>query len=137
MIILDANAIVKLAIKEEGSDKAEKVVTETIEGGDILASPDIALAETLNAAWKHYCFVKDIDKKELNEAVEKLLFIWERISKLETPRLAQQAISIAADNSLNAYDSLYVVASKSNNAPLLTFDMGIAHSAKKLGLTLL
>ncbi len=136
MIVLDANAIIKLVIREEGTEKAEGVVSKAIENGEVIASPDVALAETLNAAWKHYAFIKDINKKELNEAVDKLLFIWERITKLDTQRLARRAINIAAENSLNAYDSLYAAACNANNASLLTFDEGIRSRAKSLKLTL-
>ena len=137
MIILDANALVKLVIKEESSLKAEKEIEKAIENGEVLASPEIALAEALNAVWKHFSLVKDINRTELNDSTEKLLFIWNRITKLETQTLAQKAIGIAAENHLNAYDSLYVAACKSNNAPLLTFDSDIIKRAGDLDVKLL
>ena len=137
MIIIDANAIVKLVIKEEGSLKAEKEVAKAIENGEVLASPEIALAEALNAAWKHFSLAKDISRKELSDSTQKLLFMWNRITKLETQNLGQRAIDIAAENHLNVYDSLYVAACKSNNAPLLTFDDGIIKRADALAIQLL
>lgn len=137
MIILDANALVKLVIKEEGSLKAEKEVAKAIENGEVLASPEIALAEALNGAWKHFSLIKDISRKELSDSTIKLVFMWNRITKLETKNLAQKAIEIAAENHLNAYDSLYVAACKSNNAPLLTFDDGIIKRARGLDIQLL
>ncbi len=137
MIILDANAIVKLVIREEGSPKTENEVTAAIGNGDILASPDIALAEALNALWKHFSFAKDINKTELDKSTEKLLFIWDKISKIETSKLASKAIYIAAKDKLAVYDCLYIVASKVYNAPLLTFDKGIIKKAEELGIKLL
>ncbi len=137
MIIIDANALVKLVINEEGSLKAEKEVAKAIENGEVLASPEIALAEALNAAWKHFSLTKDISRKELGDSTQKLLFMWNRITKLETQNLGQKAIEIAAESHLNAYDSLYVAACKSNNAPLLTFDDGIIKRADGLDIQLL
>lgn len=137
MIILDASVLTKLVVKEEHSIRAIKEVNDAIQNGEIIASPDIALAESLNSVWKHLTLLKDISKKEADEAVGQLLFIWNKITKFETESLAQRGIEIAVENNLPVYDSLYVAASKSNNALLFTFDSGITKKAEKLGIRLL
>jgi predicted nucleic acid-binding protein len=137
MIILDANALIKLVLKEEFSEMAREKVNEAIESGEMVASPEIAFSEALNAVWKHVVFSKDIPKWEVTEHMVNLLFIWDKIIKLETVPLAQKAMEIAIENRMNFYDSLYVAASKLNNAPLLTFDNGIVRKAAKLGIDVL
>lgn len=137
MIVIDASAIVKLVIKEEGSLKATTEMEAAIAKGEIIVSPDVALAETLNAIWKHYKLLKDISKEEVGQRVDMALLVWDKITKIETEKLAHTAIGIATSNNITAYDSLYIAASKSNNAPLLTFDEGIKNKAEKLDLTLI
>lgn len=137
MIILDADAIVKLVIKEEGSGKAIREVNKAIENGNIIAVPDIALAESLNAIWKHFNLLKDISKKELDMAVEQLLFVWDKITKFDTKKLAQSAIDLAITYNITTYDSLYIAAAKANNSSLLTFDGGIIKKASLIGIKLL
>ena len=61
----------------------------------------------------------------------------EQNNKARNTESGQRAIEIAAENHLNAYDSLYVAACKSNNAPLLTFDDGIIKRADVLDIQLL
>jgi predicted nucleic acid-binding protein len=137
MIILDASALTKLVVKEENSMRTIREVNEAIQMGETIASPDIALAESLNSVWKHVTLLKDINKKEADEAAEQLFFIWNKITKLGTEGLAQIGMEIAIGNNLPVYDSLYIAASKSNNAPLFTFDSGMAKKAGKLGIRLL
>ncbi len=134
MIVLDANALIKLVMREEFSDRAIRKVNKAIEGGEIVASPEIAFAEALNAIWKHVVFSKEMDKRGATDCMIRLLFIWSKMTRLDTVVLAQEAMDIAVANRLNVYDSLYVAASKLNNAPLLTFDEEIVKKAPKLGI---
>ena len=137
MIILDASALVRLVIREECSPKAVMETEKAIKAGDIVAAPDIALAEALNAIWKHFSLAKDIGRAELEGAVEQLLFIWDKITKLDTSNLAVAGVRISTANRFAVYDSLYIAASRSENAPLLTFDSDMINLADKLGITLL
>ncbi|MGI0134492.1 MAG: type II toxin-antitoxin system VapC family toxin [Candidatus Micrarchaeaceae archaeon] len=137
MIILDASALVKLVVKEEGSARAIMEVNRAIQHGELVASPDLALAESLNAIWKHVKMLKDMGENEASSSVEKLLFVWQRITHLGTDELAHNAIKIALENNMPAYDSLYIAASRAHDSPLFTFDGGIIGNADKLGIRLL
>ncbi len=117
MIILDASALVKLVIKEGGSAKAVDGVDRAAVSGEVIAAPEIALAEALNAAWKHFSLAKDISRSELDEAAVQLSFVWSKIMHLDTRQLASAAIGIAVENRHSVYDTLYLAACKSNNAP--------------------
>lgn len=134
MIVLDASALTKLVIEEEGSIKTRNWMTSYLRNGQIVASPDIALAEVLNAIWRHFVLLKDINRNQANGAVEKLLFIWDKITKLNTEMLVKVAIGIAVSTNLTAYDSLYLAASKLNNAPLFTFDERMKEKADTLDI---
>ncbi len=120
MMVVDASALVKLVIKEEGSLRATSEIESAISRGEIIVSPDIALAEVLNAIWKHYKLLKDIGKEDVSQRVDMALLVWDKVTKIETRKLAHAAIGIAASDNLTAYDSLYAAISMSNNAPLLT-----------------
>jgi predicted nucleic acid-binding protein len=110
------------ATLEQLLEKAVAGVDRAVVSGEVIAAPEIALAEALNAAWKHFSLAKDISRSELDEAAVQLSFVWSKITHLDTRQLASAAIGIAVENRHSVYDTLYLAACKSNNAPLLTFD---------------
>jgi predicted nucleic acid-binding protein len=138
MIIADANALVKLALQEPGSAEVRKIVRSILSNDEEeVASVDIALAEALNALWKHNSLIKDLDNKKYSLAFTEILELWPNISEIPTKTIAEEASGIAKSSSLTFYDSLYVAASIKNKAPLLTFDKEIIKSAGKLRIKLL
>mgnify|MGYP000297663756 CR=1 FL=1 len=52
-MILDSNVLIKLIVNEPNSEKARRRIREVIEENFSLYTIDIALAESLNALWKH------------------------------------------------------------------------------------
>lgn len=69
-MIIDSSVIIKLILREPGSDHAYEVLREAGMRGEELSTPDIALPETLNAIWRHHKLLKDIDEPST------LLSIW-------------------------------------------------------------
>jgi predicted nucleic acid-binding protein len=137
MIVLDASAFVKLVVKEEGSMKANSEVSAAIIRGEIVAAPDIALAETLNSIWKNHKVLKNISKEETRQYTERTLDVWDKLVKIDTVKLAESAMNIAISNNITLYDSLYVAAAKTNNSALMTFDQELIKKADKLEITIL
>jgi len=122
MIILDASFLVKLVLEEECSSEAENVLKSLIEAGERISTIDIALSEVLNALWKHYILIKDIDKGMLKGAVKDLLDLWEKIGKIHTGELATKALNLAMKHRVTVYDSLYIAAALKYRAGLATYD---------------
>lgn len=122
MIILDASFIVKLILEEEESEEAWMFIEEVVKQGEELATMDIALAEVLNAIWKHYTLIKDIDRDVLDGAVSDLLLLWSKLSKIDSADTGEKAMYIAVNHDITIYDSLYLAASKKYGATLATYD---------------
>jgi len=62
-MILDSSFIVKLFVEEPGSNLAENCLDELLRSGEEVVTLDIALAECLNAPWKHARIAKDLRKR--------------------------------------------------------------------------
>ncbi len=136
MIILDASFIVKLVIEEPKSTLAEKILTDLLEQGEEVSTVDISLAEALNALWKHYIAIRDIDEKTLKEAVTDLLNLWAKLSILPTYELSLKALDIAVNVNITIYDALYIAAAIKYKAGLASFDEKQRNIAKKYGVSL-
>ncbi|RLG82135.1 MAG: hypothetical protein DRO40_08380 [Thermoprotei archaeon] len=134
MIILDASFLVKLVLDEEGSDIAEKLLREWIISGEDIVSIDIALSESLNALWKHYALIKDLDLVALNEALKDLLTIWNKLSIIPTAEIADKALDLSVKYNIAIYDSLYLAIAQHYKAAIATFDRRQREIALELGL---
>jgi predicted nucleic acid-binding protein len=94
-LILDANIIVKLVLNEPGSKEARATITNLLKKGQSICTVDIALAECLNAIWKHVTILKDLEKKETDPTMEDLTRIYDELTVLATRELEIEAIQIA------------------------------------------
>ena len=71
-----------------------------------------------------------------NKTLSDLMFIWNKITVVNTEALASTAMKIALENNITIYDALYAALSKLNRAPLLTFDKFLKSKAGKIGIEL-
>ncbi len=133
-LVVDASALVKLVLEEEGSREARREFREAFIKGWEIHVPDIALPEALNALWKHHALLGDLGEEELREAVEDLLKLWRKLELHETSCLARKAVEIAAEHRVTVYDALYLALAIEMNATLLSFDENLRRTAGKLGL---
>lgn len=134
MIIVDANAIVKLALEEQFSKETRYTIKMFLSEGEIIASPSIAIAEALNTLWKHNVLIKDLKDSSLPIAMQEITDFWDNVEKMPVEALASEAMNIAKKHRLTVYDSFYVVAASLNRAPLLTFDRDITENYKELNI---
>jgi len=131
MIILDASFIVKLFVEEQGSDLAEACLSKLLELGEEISTVDIALAETLNALWKHCTMIRDLEEGDFREAVSDLLNFWLKLEVISTQDLALDAAQLALENRITVYDALYIVATIRQKAGLATFDKRLREEAER------
>ncbi len=134
MIVADASVIVKLVLHEKESDIVFDEFKAFINEGEIIASPEIALVEALNAIWKHYILLKDITTSDFDRAISLVPEIWNRLNKVQVEFIYKHAVNIAIKNKITVYDSLYLAACRLTNGRLFTFDENLGNKAKLLDI---
>ena len=95
---------------------------------------DIALAECLNAPWKHARIAKDSEEKDLHKAVSDLLTLWNHLEVIWRRDLASEAIRISLEDEIPIYDALYIAAAIKHKTGLATFDEKLKGIARKRGV---
>lgn len=93
---------------------------------------DIALAESLNAMWKHVEIHRDLKAEDAKSAVEDLTRIWDKLNILTTRELSEEAVDIALTQDITVYNSLYMAATRKLNATLYTADRKLHNASKKI-----
>ena len=133
-MILDSSFIVKLFVEEPGSELAEDYLDELLRSGEEVVTVDIALAECLNALWKHARIAKDSEEKDLHKAVSDLLTLWNHLEVIWRRDLASEAIRISLEDEIPIYDALYIAAAIKHKTGLATFDEKLKGIARKRGV---
>lgn len=131
-MILDSNVLIKLIVNEPNSEKARRRVREVIEENFSLYIIDIALAESLNALWKHVKLHRDLQKREAESAAKDLKELYDSLNVITTRELLDEAVEIALTWDITVYDSLYVTAAKKLRATLYTADQKLYNVSKKI-----
>jgi len=129
---LDSNILVKLVLAEPGSKEARKSIEKFLRKGYSLYTVDIALAEGLNAIWKHVKIHKDLKTEEAKSAVQDLTKIHDKLNILKTHELSEETAEIALTQNITIYDSLYITATRKLKATLYTADRKLHNTAKKI-----
>ena len=93
---------------------------------------DVALAESLNAIWKHAKMHRDLDAEEAKEVVRDLTKIYDKLNVLTAREICEQALLVALTRNVTAYDALYMAAAQRARATLYTADRELYNEAKKL-----
>ena len=124
----------KLVTDEPGSREARKTIKSYLKDGYSLYTVDIALAESLNAIWKHARIHKDLEMGEAESSIQDLTKIYDAMNILETRELSNEAVEIALTKDITIYDSLYIAAAMKLKATLYTADQKLCNASKKLVL---
>lgn len=93
---------------------------------------DIALAESLNAIWKHVKIHKDLKKEDTKSTIQDLTKIYDKLNILTTRELSEETADIALTQNITIYDSLYIAATKKLKATLYTADRKLHNISKKI-----
>ncbi len=135
MIVSDASALIKLALHEPESEIVFNKFKSFIKQGERISSPDIALAESLNAIWKHHVLLKDVSRHDLQTALEITREVWSKIEKIQSEYISEDAMNIAVQYKASVYDSLYIAACRLTSGKLFTFDSKLKQIADSGGIT--
>jgi len=117
---------------EPGSREARKTVKSFLKDGYSLYTADIALAESLNAIWKHIRIHKDLEEDEMESAIQDLTRIYDSMNILTTRELSKEAAQISLAKDITIYDSLYIAAASKLKATLYTADQKLYKASNEL-----
>jgi predicted nucleic acid-binding protein len=126
---------VKLVVTEPDSKAAQMAVHDFLKRRFSLHTVDIALAESLNAVWKHTNVHADLNPHDAKAAVRDLIRIHDKLRVLATSELAEETMTIAQSQDITIYDALYVAAARKLNGSLLTSDRKLYNTASSLANT--
>jgi len=131
VIVVDASALAKLLLREEGWRLVHQSLAE-----EQAMTVDHALKEVLNAVWKAARICGLIPRRLALEKEALLHTMVERgVLRVEDERrYLREAFRIALDTGLTVYDSLYIAQAMAHRAPLLTCDTRQAEAAASLGV---
>jgi len=131
-LVLDSSILVKLVTNESNSEQARTTITTLLKKGYNLLTIDIALAESLNALWKHANIYKDLKPEEARSAIEDMTKIYDKLDILTTRELTEETTNIALTQNITIYDALYITATQKLNATLYTADQKLNNIADKI-----
>jgi predicted nucleic acid-binding protein len=86
---------VKLVVTEPDSKEAQMAVQDCLQRRLSLHTMDTALAESLNAIWKHTNVHADLSPHDAEAAVRDLTRIHDTLAVLATSELAEETTAIA------------------------------------------
>ncbi|MEM0335854.1 MAG: type II toxin-antitoxin system VapC family toxin [Thermofilum sp.] len=131
MIVIDASALVKLLLREEGWEE----VAEHVRAGAV--SVDLVAKEAVNAVWR--ALRRGLVTREAADSMlEALRVLLGRAVKLENEMAyLEPAIGIAFTRGVTVYDALYIALAKARGLSLLTADREQAGVAEAEGVSTL
>jgi predicted nucleic acid-binding protein len=119
-------------LTEPDSKEAQMTVHSFLKRRFNLHTVDVALAESLNAIWKHTNIHRDLNPHDAEAAVRDLIRIHSKLEVLATSELAEETTAIAQSQNITIYDGLYIAATLKLNATLLTSDQKLYGTASSL-----
>lgn len=124
-VVIDASAAVGLVLSLPGSEAFKPL----LEQANLVAAPDLFVAEIGNAIWK-YRKADLIPMVRCELALEQAVSLPDRIES--SAALHLEAFSLACRHLHPVYDALYLVLARRTNATLLTMDRRLAALAEQL-----
>ncbi len=131
MIVVDASALAKYLLREEGWQLVRHYLLE-----EQCITVDHAVKEVLNAVWKAAVARRLITVKEAVEKHDVLQrLIGAGVVAVEPEQVyISEAFRIALEKSITVYDALYIAQAIRRKARLLTADHAQASIAESLGV---
>ena len=122
MIVIDASALAKVVLQEEGWESVP-LTSKT-------ATLDYALIETLNAIWKAVV-QKRLDKEDAKERTEALKYFGKSLLLFEARNYLKRGLEIALGEKITVYDALYIALAEELRAEFYTSDVRQFEASKK------
>ncbi len=117
--VIDTSALVKYVLPEQDSSVAEKLVALHRVGTINLVAPEYVLVESANVLWKHL-ERHNILPEEATESLRTLRDLGVRL--VPNAELLDDALTLAVDNGITVYDSLFCALALRENVQLITSD---------------
>ncbi len=134
MIVLDASFVAKILLEEDGSGEARRLLRDWLEAGEELATVEHMFAEVLNVLWKHAVKIRDLGVEDALAAARDLERLRRLLEVYPVEGYATEALRLAAETGLTAYDALHLALAGSRGAVLATFDKRLARRAAEIGV---
>lgn len=125
--VLDSSVVIKWFSNEDFTDFALKIREDFIKGNVEIVVPDLQLYEIANALR----YNKDVEKSEINSAIESLIEIGIRII-VPTKDILKASIDIAYEHNLTIYDAYFVALAKELDFIFVTADEKLCSKIKNL-----
>ena len=124
-VVVDASVGVKFVVPEGGHETARVVLDQSLRGGLAAAFPEFAALEVANALWLK------ARRRELTSGVARaslamFLRVTLRFIRVPEQLLVVDALEIALDHGLTAYDGCYLALARRMGLPLLSADVKLA-----------
>jgi len=128
VIVIDASALAKFILKEEGWER----VADFLKAGTI--SVDHVMKETVNAIWKRL-IQREISFEDAKSMFEAMKEILSKAVVIENEmNYIDEAFEISIKRNITIYDSLYIALAKKKKLELLTSDEIQAQTASLEGV---
>lgn len=122
MIVIDASALVKVILQEEGWEEVP-LTPKT-------AMLDYALVESLNAIWKAIVRGR-LEERDGKERIEALKYLAEGLLLFEARDYFERGLEIALSERITVYDALYIALAEEIEAKFYTSDVRQFEAAQK------
>ena len=124
---LDASAAVEVVLKRESATLFSHFLAEA----DLVIAPTLLIAEATNVFWKYQQF-SDYPYDECEKSIDYIVSLPdEYVNELD---LYRESFKLGCMLDHSAYDMIYLVLARRNNATLLTIDQRLVASAEKAGV---
>jgi predicted nucleic acid-binding protein len=127
MIVIDASVIVKLAKKEEGTDRAVALIEEHTKGKEKIIVPSLLFYEVANAL----LYAKELKNKEISEFLEILDELDFEIIELSIKDILKAAF-LGREKNITVYDASYLILAQKFDVDFITADLKLFRKVKDL-----
>ena len=132
MAVLDASFLVKLIINESCTKSALRELRSMAARAEKLHIPCIALAEVLNAVWRHTRLTRELSPEEARRAMQRLKRLQQVLVLHNVDEFADEALDEALNYGITFYDALYVALAERTGNTLYTYDARLAEKLKDM-----
>jgi len=127
MVVIDPSAAIEISLYRTYAGNFIQFLEDTLWVG----APDLFISESTNVFWKYHQF-EDLPIEICEKSLERTIQLVDEF--YPTNDLYLEALSVSFQTSHPAYDSMYLVLARRNNATLLTRDKKLYQLATKLSI---
>ena len=127
MVVIDPSAAIEISLYRSHAQDFIHFLEDTLWVG----APDLFISESTNVFWKYHQF-EDLPSEICEESLERTIQLVDEF--YPTYDLYLEALSVSFQTNHPAYDSMYLVLARRNNATLLTRDKKLYQMATKLSI---